>query len=341
VARGRAAIDHLRQAEAMIRQRGNKAIAPFHRLVSEVQLRALSAVIETGGFSPAARRLGLSQPSVHRAARELETLCGCPLWRRSGAGVEATQEARELSRHAGLCFNELQAAIEDIREIRGLIDGHLNVGALPLARSKWLPQALAKTLKTYPAARVRVIDGPYDEQLTALRHGRIDMILGALRDPVPTSDIVQTPLFEDPWLIVVRTGHPLTPGFDSETDRLAPVQLDALSWILPRDGTPGRDTFERFMAAKALPPPTRVVECASFMTIRALLLETDHAAIVSRQQVEADVALGQLKIMGPPLAQSFRTIGLTLRRDFRPTQLQQAFIDEAKAFIGEVKGRAG
>ena len=320
------AFDHLKQAEDLIGQKRGKGAAPLHRLVNEVQLRALSAVIEAGGFHQAARRLNLSQPSVHRAARELETLCGTALFRRDGAGVEATAEAHALARFADLCFSELSNGLDEIRELQGIVDGQLNIGALPLARSKWLPDAIAATLRDYPLAKVRVMDGPYDEQLSALRHARIDMILGALRNPPPAPDIAQEEVFSDPVVIVVRADHPLASGFDSDRDKLTPEQLGSLSWILPRTGTPGRSNFESFMASKGQASPTRVIECSSLVTTRALILQSDHGALLSRQQVETELALNQVKIMGPPLTGSLRPIGIATRKGFRPTQLQSAFI---------------
>jgi len=328
-ARIKAAATHLQDAEAWLQQRSG-AKTPFRRHVSEVQLRALSAVIETGGFSPAARRLGLSQPSVHRAARELESLCGVALWRREGSQVEATPDARQIARLSDLCFAELRLARDDLMNLQGIAGGTLDIGALPLARSKWLPDAIAATLADFPQAQVRIMDGPYDEQLNALRHARIDLLLGAMRSPLPASDMVQAWSFDDPLVILVRADHPFAAGFDSARDKLTPAQLDSLGWILPRQGTPGRRNFEAFMANKGLAPPARVIECASLVTTRALLLNTDYAALLSRYQVEPELRHGELKIMGPPLSGSTRPIGIAMRQSFRPTRLYQVFLDHLR-----------
>ncbi len=317
----RAAEGHLKQAESAI-----QAKSPIHRLTVDSQLRALSAIIETGSSSEGARRLGLSQPAIHRAAKDLETLCGVRLFRREGARMEPTADARLLARHSDLCFREIDLAKDEVREFLGFMEGSLRIGALPLARSQWLPQAAAATLKQFPDARFTIMDGPYDEQLAALRHGRIDLILGALRAS-PPRDIAQDHVFTDPFLILVRADHPLAAGFDSAANKLTPEQLSGLSWVLPRAGTPGRTNFEAFMATKDLPSPRRVVECSSLVTTRELLLRSDHAAILSARQVEAEVRSGLLKVMGPPLTGSERSIGIAHRVDFRPTRLHAAFIE--------------
>jgi len=328
-----AAADYLKEAEAALQHWKRRSPMPIQKLVTETQLRALSAVIETGGFSQAARQLGVSQPSVHRAARELETLCGVPLWRREGSHVEPTNEARTLARFGDLCFSEISLAHEAVREIQGIMEGTLRIGALPLARSQWLPKALAATLKAFPDARVAIVDGPYNEQVTALRHGRIDFLLGALRK-VPPDNLTQERLFSDPLLILIRATHPLAPGFDSRTDKLTPEQLGSLSWILPRTGTPGRSNFETFMAAKGLPSPHRVIESSSLVATREILLRSDYAAILSAQQVEAEVSSGLLKVMGPPLTGSNRDIGITTRSGFLPTRLHETFLGKLRNAAG-------
>lgn len=305
----------------------------FSRLVSEGQLRALKAICEEVGFSAAARRLGLSQPSVHRAARELELLCGVGLWVRDGANARPNETARRLARQAGLFRAEIEAGLAELADLQDRLEGELNIGALPLARASFLPKALSEILRARPHVKVRILDGPYPEQLTALMDGRIDFILGTLRDP-PPNGVMQEPLFDDPLVILVRADHPLAAGFASASDKLTPEQLGGLSWILQREGTPARKHFEDFMAAKGLASPARVVECSSVVATRALLLSSDHAAVLSRRQAELEVGLGLLKVMGPPLTGSWRTIGVATRQSFRPTRLQMSFMTALRHSTG-------
>lgn len=330
--RARAAVAHLQQAENWLRQNGGTSGLPLHRHVSEVQLNTLSTVIAAGNFSAAARTLGLAQPSLYRAASELETLCGVSLWRRKGRGIEASAAAFELARRAALCFGELDAGLQELRELEGRTDGVVRVGTLPLASAQWLPRAMTATLSTWPDARFQVFDGAYEAQIAALRSGRIDFLLGTLRDPLPYDDLEQVHVFDDPHIIVVRQDHPHASGFDSDHDKLSPEQLGALDWILPRQGTPGRQTFESFMANKGLPPPSRVIECGLVATTRALLLSSDRAAILSRQQVGPEIDMGLLKIMGPPLTGSNRPIGITLRSGYRLPGLQSDLYRHLKDF---------
>ncbi|MDE1150542.1 MAG: LysR family transcriptional regulator [Azospirillaceae bacterium] len=325
------AFAHIDGAEATLRRRRAHPDLPpnFRRLITERQLAALSALLTAGSFMAAARSLGVSQPNVHRLVRDLETVTGLSLWRQGAASGEATPDGRLLARAGDVCRREIGLAVDAARELEGRVDGALLIGALPLSRSGWVPDGIVATLARYPEAQVRVIDGPYAEQLRALLHGQVDIIVGALRSPAPVDDIVQVPAFQDPLAIAVRPGHPLLgPGGRPRPLRDLPADL---TWVLAGKGAPGRETFERHLAAQGCPPPARVVECGSLVATRALLLGSDFVAPISPRQIKLELDLGILALLCEAQADTSRAIGLTLRKGFRPTRLYQALIDQLMA----------
>jgi DNA-binding transcriptional LysR family regulator len=325
---------HLRSADTRLQSRraGSSRLA---RLATGVQLRALSAVIETGGFSSAARKLHLSQPSVHRALRGLEELARVPLWHRKGQAIDPTSEARSLCADIDLCLSEFRLGIDEAREsVRGP-GGTLLIGALPSARVAWLPRSLAATVTQYPEARASIMDGPYEEQLRALRHGRIDLIVGALRVPIPAPDIRQQEIYKDAISIVVRRSHPLAARAKSEARPLTREQLLTLSWILPPVDSPVRHSFEALMRKHALPSTYRALECTSMLVIQSLLVQTDFAAVITTSQMESESVRSQLCTLGPPLQGSTHPVGITLRTPFTPTHLQRAFINTLRTAAPE------
>ena len=299
---------------------------PLYRRATSTQLRALVAVVENGGFSLAARELGRSQPSVYRSARDLERLCGRELFRRTANTIEPTSLARLMARCASLAFAEIRQGFEEIDELHGRTQGSVTVGCLPLARTALLPAAITALLATHPSARMKVVDGPYDELLHALLHGRIDVVIGALRIPRPTNQIAQEALFDDPLSIVVRRAHPLL-----ARDLPGVAELAGLEWIVPREGTPARDHFNAFFAEHHVAPPERLIECSSLVTTRGLLLQSDRAALLSVRQARLDVESGQLATLSDPLPGTERTIGLTYRKDWQPTTVQSQFIEAVRS----------
>jgi DNA-binding transcriptional LysR family regulator len=305
-------------------------IAPLHRRVTRIQLQTLIAAAESESIRLAALRLRVHQPSVTRTLRDLETLCGRPLFSRSPYGIDATREARELARFAGLALAEIQQGLDVFHEAHGRIDGRIVIGSLPLARSVLLPTAVTRLLQRLPEVKLRIVDGPYPELLHELRSGRIDCIVGALRLP-PPADVRQEALFSDQLSVVVRPGHPLLGrGTVTVSD------LEVLDWVLPPDDTPARHHFNGFFDEHNLSPPRHVIECSSLIAIRGLLLQSDRAAMLSANQVGYEVRSGQLAMLSGPLPRTDRPIGLALRADWRPTLAQADFLDILRQTVGEI-----
>lgn len=316
------AINFLRKMDNVLSQRDKAKSAKTYRSLTTTQLRALMTVVEQGSYTLAAKRLNLAQPTVHRAVQDMASICGYNFFRKSPSGLEPTWHARQLARYITLFFTELSQGIEEVHEHEGRMTGRLHIGSLPLARTRIVPQAVAKLLIDFPEAKVSIIDGPYNEQLDALLHGRLDVIVGALRDPPPSPDIMQKKLFRDSLYVVVRPGHPL-----EKRRTLSARELRDLDWIAPRIDTPAREVFTQFFENNRLSPPEHVIECSSMVATRGILMESDRAALLSARQVEVDVRFGLLAVSPRHLQGTGRDIGITLRKGWKPTLVQQSFLD--------------
>ncbi len=298
------------------------ALAP--RLVltaTRAQLNALIAVRDAENFTLAARGLGLSQPSVHRAVTQLESEAGRRLFQRMGKRMQAARAAQGLADAARLCFSELDQAAAELADVAGREAGQIVIGALPLSRSVVLPRALAEFRRLRPTLPVRVLDAPYDDLLAGLRRGEIDLMIGALRHPQPVPEVVQVPLFTDDLVLVVRPGHPLAGAGQPAIDTLT-----RYPWIVPRPGTPARAQAERFLSDLG-PRRPAMIECSSLVLLRELAGLSDHIGCISRLQARAEIALGALQALDLRLPDSARDIGLTLREDWLPTAAQAQFVE--------------
>ena len=298
-----------------------KGFTNFDRLVTNAQLRSLLAVAQAGNFSLAARAIDISQPSLHRTARDLERLSGITLFKRVSQGIKMTQSAKELAQFVRLAFGELEQGIEEIELWRGFDTGRIVVGTMPLARTAILPRAINELLKVRPNVDVSVIDGPYDDLLHGLRHGEMDLLIGALRHPLPIADVAQEILFADPLAIVARNGHPLAKMPDLEIS-----DLSKYPWAVPRADTPTRDFFEKLFADSHLKKPRHVIETSSLILIRGLLLGSDRLTIMSAHQMRHEEEQGLLQRLNFDVGATSRNIGITLRKDWQPTTTQNLFL---------------
>jgi DNA-binding transcriptional LysR family regulator len=59
-------------------------------------------------------------------------------------------------------------------------------------------------------------------------------------------------------------------------------------------------------------------------------MKSDRAALLSVRQAKVDIESGQLAVLADPLPGTARPIGLTYRKDWQPTAVQAAFVDELR-----------
>ena len=310
-----------REALRLGGKKGGRGFANFDQLLTAAQLRALAAIAGAGNFSLAARAIGVSQPALHRAARDLERLAGIALFTKTGQGIVLTRAADVLTQHAKLAFAELEQGFEEIGGWRGHDTAVITVGSMPLPRSFLLPSAINSLMRGSPDVRVRVVDGPYDDLLSGLRQGDLDMLVGAMREPVPIEDVMQEPLFQDPLAVVARSGHPL-----ARKRHVSIGDLIEYPWVLPRVGAPTRELFERaFRDVEGL-NLSGVIEASSLILIRELLIGSNRLTFISAHQVRHEQSLGLLAVLNVDMPRVSRPIGLTVRRDWRPTATQARFL---------------
>jgi len=311
--RVRRSFDHLDPALA--------DVSPRLRLTATTaQLQALVAVNETENFTLAARRLGLAQPTVHRAISQLEQEAGRSLFERTSFGMIASRATRSLVQAVMLSFRELDQAEVDLAELDGGEAGRVVIGALPLSRSVLLPGALARFREKRPRHPVLVIDGRYDELLGGLRRGDIDLIVGALRQPAPIGDIVQEPLFDDHLTVLAGNHHPLIRRTDVTRE-----ELRACAWVVPRIGTPARSQFDAFFTEDN--PPESIIEAGSILLMREILDASDHLGCISSAQAQAELSRGLVSEIKVNANWPGRPIGLTYRASWAPTTAQKLLLD--------------
>lgn len=296
------------------RVKGGGGFVRPERLMTATQLNAFLHFADAQSFAAAATASGLSQPAIHRAVRDLEAICATPLVERRGRGVALTPAGLAMARGTRLAARELAAGFAEVRGDGSDVD-RIAVGAMPLSRALILPKAIAAFLSQEPDTVIDVVEGSWRELIEPLLDGVIDLMIGALRDDPPPG-VVQTPLFTDRLRIYGRAGHPLAGARDIDLGRLANQQ-----WVVGPVGTPLRAHWEALFAGASLPQVP--VECGSVMVIRGLLVETDLLTLLSPDQVALEVAAGILVPIGPAPPEAVRTIGISVRADWRPTVRQQ------------------
>ncbi|WP_438442390.1 LysR family transcriptional regulator [Kluyvera georgiana] len=267
-----------------------------------------------------ATQLGVTQPAISAALKILEKGADATLFRRTPEGVRPTAAADVLYPHISRSLNELDNIWSDLAARRGVLEGSVRIGALPLSRTQLLPGAIASFLARHPNITIMTNESPYESLVSDMRAGNIDFIIGALRQNEDLPDLKSEALFEEDMLILARNDHPLLHDPDPRS-KLAQAQ-----WVLPRSNAPARHLLDNAFLISGLPLPQPCVETGDAAMVRGLLLHSDMLAAVSTSQMRYEIENGLLTVLPVRLPDTTRRIGLTFREGSLPSPATQALL---------------
>ena len=205
------------------------------------QLEILRAVIRCQTTVGAARELGLSQPAISNAIKNMEARLGFALFERINARLYPTDEASALYQESEPIFSlhaSLHMRIQDLKENR---TGLLRIMATPPLGNSIVPPALKDFLVGRSKVRVAFDVRRFDGVLESVENNiaEIGFVLG-----LPDSSVVNTEaLFHSRMVCVFRPDHPL-----AKRSVITPADLQGESLIAlergTRMGTAVRRSFE-------------------------------------------------------------------------------------------------
>lgn len=263
------------------------------------QLQAFRAVARRGSLRSAARELGVTQPGLSRAMRELEQTLGTQLFLRSSEGAALTEAGQAFSRRAEWIMEELRRATEEVEQISQFSHGRLTVGFSSLIALTVFP-GLAETFKsTLPQVTLTVKEGQLNSLLPGVRQGEIDVAIGSIDPMHPPEGVMIEPLFTAPFCIIARKGHPLA----DERDLFA---LRSARWLLPESTEGYYHHLQNELAAFYRQISVAPLRTDSVITGLNMVLSSDYLTIVARAAAspwQMEDKLAVLPIDGLPSAQ--------------------------------------
>jgi len=121
------------------------------------QLVAFVAVARERSFTNAAAKLGVSQSALSHTVRELEERLGVRLLTRTTRSVSPTGAGERLLHNVGPRFDEIEAELAAITELRTKPAGRIRITATEYAADAILLPKLAKLLREYPDIQIEII----------------------------------------------------------------------------------------------------------------------------------------------------------------------------------------
>ncbi|MGV1831947.1 LysR family transcriptional regulator [Agrobacterium vitis] len=249
------------------------------------ELRIFLTICETRTFSKAATRLGISQPGLSRAVRDMEERFEMRFFERNGRGVDLTPAGQVLRHHAETVINTLKDLENDLEELREDIRGSVSV-LLPTHVSQAVTPALIKTFaSSYPRATIHVFEDSNERIAERVKAGEADFgLFYDINDEV--SNRVAAVATEELYLVTLPDEQEYRKG-----QRLTWSDISRVPLVLPRVKSPYRQFLEK-AAARCEVKLNVVRELEMGSTLLAFVIEREGATILPRGQFHREETSG-------------------------------------------------
>jgi len=208
------------------------------------QIRYFMAIVETGGFTRAADRLFVSQPSLSAGIKKLERELGVTLFERGGRRATLTTAGKFFLEKATIILSEYQATLQKLKEFQQ--QPTLRIGTLRTIRVASLAKLLCAFQKQHPTVLLELQDGTVHGLQEWLEIGDIDLAITVLdREDAKIS----LPLFQQRRMLAVSKTHPFA---QRSSVKLADLQAQP---FIKRSHCELYSETEQLLKAKAIQAP--------------------------------------------------------------------------------------
>lgn len=283
-------------------------------------LRAFHAVANEGGFTRAADRLGVTQPTLSAQVKALEDNFGVALFDRRGRGIVATTLGRQLLDITRRLFLLEEEAQELLARARDLTTGHLRVSA---DGPYHVVPFLAAFAERYPAVHISLAIGNSQEVLNSLLHYQADVAVVADLEADPKLESIVCA--ESRLVVFVPRQHPW-----SRRRGIRLADLDGEPMVLREQGSMTRRIFER-ATARAKVKPRVIMEIESREAVREAVAAGLGIGVVSEPEFGNDERLVSVPVIDGDLILREYVVCLRERRNLR---IVAALLDLVRERLG-------
>ena len=282
------------------------------------QLEYFISIRELGSFSKASLKLSMSQSVLTRQIQSLEKELGFSVYRRTGRGVELTQEGVVFESYAREIIKTHQAALIAIQETHTTQAQPVTVG-LPASLASVVAVGLVNDFKAkYPHHPLKILEGFSGHISEWLIDGRIDVAVLYNTKSTAFSSIKTDPLLEDRLVLV-------GPSMNAMQLPKGPVSINTLAHIpliLPSQEHGIRVLVDRALTEKGL-KPNILVEIDSLYSSLVMVESGLGCTVVSYPCVKRWIDSGRIEyrpLIEPEITRKLVTAIAPNRPSTRPVR---------------------
>ncbi|MDA8311293.1 MAG: LysR family transcriptional regulator [Actinomycetota bacterium] len=303
--------------------------------INYYRLWVFKTVAESGGFSAAAERLFMSQPSVSTHVRRLEASLQVRLFDRSGAHIRLTEEGAVLLQYVTRLFVLADEAIRAVRQVSELEIGRLTIGGTTTVGTYLVPALLASLHRTYPGIAYDIVIGNAAQISRELVAGNLGLALVA--GDLDATQLACEVILKERVLLVAHPHHPLVGR------HLDPEDLRGERFLQRERGSGTRALQEATLLQWGL-RDVATSEVWGPETCKHAAAEGLGITLVSEEAVSREIQLGLLAVLDVEPMPPVRPVALAYRKDRLLSPAERAFATLARAVSdwprGDLDGNA-
>lgn len=266
---------------------------PHPKSLTLKQLRALSAIVETGSITAAAGKLHVTPPAVSTQLKTLEdSVCAQVLKRGPDGKTSLTAVGEELMGTIFKIESALEQSFEKIRAMNDGLAGHVSIGVVSTGKY-FAPGLVADLKKLHPEIDIGLKVGNRDTIVEALARGAIEVAIMGRPPQVPEVDHVM--LGEHPYVLIAPPDHPL-----AQLDMVPPDRLFDETFLTREEGSGTRITMRRYLDQVGEGRTYRMIEMGTNETIKQAVMAGLGIAMISAHTIEAELEHDRLKVLHCP-----------------------------------------
>lgn len=169
------------------------------------ELRYIVAVAQELNFRRAAEKAFISQPALSLAIQKLEQELSLKIFERGKNSITVTPTGRAIIEQAERVLEEAERIREIATQGQNQLISPLRIGIIHSIGPYMLPELIPALKKVAPQMALEVEENITANLETALRNGKLDVIIIAL--PFGDSSILTRAVYDEPFEVVVSTEH--------------------------------------------------------------------------------------------------------------------------------------
>lgn len=246
-------------------------------------------VAENLSFSKAAEELFISQPSVTKHIKELESKLNIALFERKGNKIYLT-EAGTLTYNHLKSIRQLYRELEfDIERLNDSFKGTLRIGASSTISQYLIPKVIAAFYKRYPKIELYLLNGNSFEMEQKLLENEIDMAL--VENEASQSNIKYIDFLDDEIIAVTGSNSVYAKR------KLIPIaDLQEIPIVLREKGSGTLQVIQHSLLKQdlILDKLNIIIHLGSTEAIKNFLTDFDGIALVSEKSIEKELRLKEI-----------------------------------------------